>query len=118
MSTISVKVKKLGQSFERDTTALPQPSREYLMQYGFSQRMNDTHASIKRTDFDSDEAFTSAVRAAVDHALAQIDSGEFTTRQPVDPKVQELRKMGVTLTEWEIMKAAVDRARSKVAKAA
>lgn len=103
MCVVSITIKKLGMSFERDTATLPQASVDYLLQNGFSQRLRDVHASVKRTDYDDDEQFEAAVGTAVAHALDQIDSGDVPgSRQP-----GETAKMRATIAKLaEAAKAA------------
>lgn len=114
---LSITIKKSGLTYSCDTDKLPDVSKEYLWENGYSQRMRDVHASIKRDDYATDEAFVAAVKTACDHAHNQIMTGEFRAKAPVDPVLVEVRKMGITLAEWEAVKAQIDKARAK-AKAA
>lgn len=114
---LSITIKKTGRTYSCDTDKLPDASKEYLFENGYSQRMRDVHADIQRKDFDTVEAWQTAVNAATDHAHNQIMTGEFRVKAPVDPVLVEVRKMGITLAEWEAVKATIDKARAK-AKAA
>lgn len=118
MTIVACTIKKTGLSYERDTTTLPTESVDYLLQNGFSQRMRDVHASVKRDEFKTDEEFDVAVRAACDRALEQIDTGKFDRETKPASVPAMVKKLGITLAEWELAKAMIDKARAEEAKAA
>lgn len=76
---MQITVNKTGTIFE--TGDFPQVAREFIFSYGLRQILNDCHASLKRTDFPSDEAFAQAVNDRVKAKLAALESGDITTRQ-------------------------------------
>ena len=87
---VSAYVKKLDETFERDWSKLPAATQEHVADYGFRQLVADSHASVKREGYDSDEAFTADVKSAVTARLAQIDSGDFTRTRTVNPTTAKI----------------------------
>jgi hypothetical protein len=92
---ISAYVKKLDLTHTRVFEELPEASREYLANYGFTQCVNDAHASVQRKDYSDgavgDAAWTADVKAATDARLAQIDSGDFARARKADPATAKIK---------------------------
>jgi hypothetical protein len=89
-NVITLAIGKIGATKEIDLKAFPQESNEFIFQYGLRQLVNDCHASIKRADFESDEAFINAVNERVNAKILQIMEGKLSMRsgkraEPVDP---------------------------------
>jgi hypothetical protein len=83
-----------GVTIERDSTKLPQVSRDYLEQNGFSQRLRDSYASVTEKAFPDPTERAAARQAKLDAALAQIDSGEVPgTRVAADPVKTAMAKI-------------------------
>lgn len=112
MTVVAITIKKTGLTYQVDTSLLPPESIDYLLQNGFSQRMRDVHASVKREDYKTDEEFNGAVRAACDHALDQIEAGKFERATAPVSVPAMVKKLGITLAEWELAKAMIDKARA------
>jgi hypothetical protein len=82
-----------GQTYTRDTTKLPQASQDYLLQNGFSQRIRDVYASCTEKAF-PDPVVRNAERAKkVAHALKQMDTGDFKSRETISPQEAAMREM-------------------------
>lgn len=117
---LSIYIKKLDATFTRETDSFPAVTRDYLVRNGFSQRLRDVHASLKREDYAEGDAGTAAwttdVQAAVDSALAQMDSGDVPSeRGVIDPKKAAARKFAATLSPEELAAAMafIDKQRIK-----
>jgi hypothetical protein len=92
MATLSITLN--GVTIERDSTKLPQASRDYLEQNGFSQRLRDSYASVTEKAFPDPAERAVARQAKLDAALAQIDSGEVPgTRATADPVKTAMAKI-------------------------
>jgi len=95
---LSIYVKKLDETFSAETDQFPQVTRDYLMRNGFSQRLRDVHASIKREDYSEGptgtEAWQNDVRAAIQGALDQMKSGDIPgERGPASPETVKTREL-------------------------
>lgn len=53
---VNVKIAKTGQSFELDFDALPDVSKEFLVEYGLRQKLSDTVSDSEKFPKDSDAA--------------------------------------------------------------
>jgi hypothetical protein len=107
---LSIYIKKLDETFTRETDQFPQVTKDYLTRNGFSQRVRDVHASIKREDYAEGAAGTEAwqadVRAAVQNALEQMDSGDVPSeRGVIDPKIAAARKFAAKLSPEALAQA-------------
>jgi hypothetical protein len=92
MSTITVRIAKLGTDFDLLVEALPAESMMYLLKYGATQAVNDAAASIVRKNFESDETFFAAVNEKCDKRLEQIRTGNVPgSRAPTDPNAAKAR---------------------------
>ena len=81
-----------GETYERDTAALPQASVDYLLQNGFSQRLRDSYASVTKDAVPDDTERRIKRQAKLADALAQIDSGDVPgTKAPADPAKSRAR---------------------------
>lgn len=119
--------KKTGLSYEFETAADLNPQDAYAWRRGVREYMDNYHASITKNGlvtakgtkpWEKPEMFTEAVREACEEAKARFDQGDVPgERAPLNPVLAEVRKMGITLAEWEAVKAQIDKARAK-AKAA
>ena len=84
----TIKINKTGLLLE--TSDFPQEAKDFIFDYGLRQILNDCHSSIKRADFETEEAFAAEVNATVTAKLKALEEGKFTvrsggTREPVDP---------------------------------
>jgi hypothetical protein len=93
MSTITVRVAKLGTEVDFTPEQLPAESIKYLLTYGATQSVNDAAASIIRKNFESDETFAAAVREKVDARIDQIRTGNVPGSRVVDPNSALARKV-------------------------
>jgi hypothetical protein len=92
MSTITVRVAKLGTEVDFTTEQLPATSLMYVLTYGLTQAINDAAASIVRKNFETDEAFVAAVREKCDKRIEQVRSGDVPgARAPTDPNAAKAR---------------------------
>ena len=92
MSTITVRVAKLGTDHDFNVEALPATSLQYVMAYGLTQSINDAAASIVRKNFDSDEAFREAVAEKTNKRIDQLLVGNVPgARAPSDPNAAKAR---------------------------
>jgi len=120
MPVLSIYIKKIDEAFAVDTSLFPQVSRDYLERNGFSQRLRDVHASIKRDNYEAGDSGTKAwqadVRTAVVGALDQMYSGDVPQeRGVIDPKIAAARKFAATLSPEELAAAMafIDKQRVK-----
>lgn len=81
---LNVSIGKIGSAISLgEVEALPAASVAYLLQYGANQCLNDTHASVKRSDFSSEGEFKDAVYLKVENRAEQLRSGAVPgTRTP------------------------------------
>lgn len=95
-----VSIKKLEQSVDVDFEALPDVSRNFIINYGLKQVLNDAHSScvwkakdgslpyVEESDGDTSKASNSwkaAVLAAVQVKIAALESGDISTRKAAVP---------------------------------
>ena len=113
--------KKTGLVYTFTTEATLNAQDTYAWRRGVREYMDNYHASLTKagkvtskgtSPWKSEREFVEAVSEACDEALARFNLGDVPgERVPSDPKVSELRKLGVTEAEWLIMKAAIETAR-------
>lgn len=121
MTTITVRIAKLGVDVDFTVEQLPPASMIYAWTYGLTQSINDAAASIVRNKFDSDEAFAAAVREKTDKRVEQILSGNVPgARAPADPNAAKARAIaremaGDAELAAEIEKLIAKRAAKKAA---
>jgi hypothetical protein len=121
MSTITVRIAKLGTDFDFVTEQLPAPSLQYLLTYGATQAVNDSAASIVRKNFESDETFAAAVAEKKQKRIDQIRSGDVPgVRAPTDPNTAKARAIAKEMAADPELAAELERvmARRNAKKAA
>jgi hypothetical protein len=92
MSTITVRIAKLGTDVDFTTEQLPPASIMYALTYGLTQSINDAAASIVRKNFSDESLFLEAVREKCDKRLDQIRTGDVPgSRAPTDPNAAKAR---------------------------
>lgn len=91
---INVQVTKAAATFTFDTATLPETSKNYGLEYGLRQTINDTVAGVARKDYASDEEFNAAALAKAQKRVDQLNSGNVPgSRTPADPKLAVVRKL-------------------------
>lgn len=120
--------KKTGLSYLFTTPADLNPQDAYAWRRGVREYMDNYHASMTKAGLVTSKGtkpwstpteYVETVKEACEEARDRFNAGDVPgERVPTDPKVAELRKLGVSQAEWDIMKAAVDAARAELAKAA
>lgn len=94
MSKITVKIAKLNTTHTFDTELLPEASREYGMEYGLTQSINDSHASIARKNFETEAKFLEAVADRVRKRIEQILSGNVPGKStPMDERTAKVKAL-------------------------
>jgi hypothetical protein len=122
MSTITVRIAKLGQDVTFAVESLPPTSLAYAITYGLTQSVNDAAAGVVRKNFQDDATYLAEVAKKTDKRLAQIESGDVPgSRAPADPtkaKLAQLVKSAKSsgMSDDEIF-AALEAAAAKKAKA-
>lgn len=76
--TLPFTITKINETIE---IVVPPVSLEWCLAHGLDAKVNDGHSAVKRTDFDSDEAFTTAVRAKAYPILKMIVEGTLPSRK-------------------------------------
>lgn len=121
MTTISIR--KYETTVELPDS-LPEKSEAYLRNYGATQSLNDAHASVKRSDYESDEEYVEAGMAKVNARLAQLVEGTIGVRvaAPTTPMVRmiaqgvkTLQDQGVSISPDEFAELLARFAESKKA---
>lgn len=93
--TFTATIRK-GREIVVDWAKLPPESRKYVMEYGMQRVLNDSVGSVKREEFESDDAFLDACREVAMKKLDALLSGEVSTRGKAGPKdslADETRKI-------------------------
>lgn len=109
MTTLSITIAKTGKTYEREVEKLPPASIEYLLRNGYSQRLRDCHASIKRADYETDAGFVADVEEAVDEVLRQLDTGDVPgTRAPADETTKQVKRVAAVAREAGIDFTKID----------
>jgi hypothetical protein len=121
MLTFTYTCKKTGLAYDFTSELDANAQDAYAWRRGLREYMDNYHASMTKAGLTSakgtkpwrnEAEFIAAVTEACEEAQSRFNIGDVPgERVPADPKVVELRKLGVTETEWQIMKAAVDAAR-------
>lgn len=120
--------KKTGLSYTFTTEADLNPQDAYAWRRGVREYMDNYHASMTKAGLVTSKGtkpwktateYVETVTEACEEAVARFNIGDVPgERVAADPIVTELRKMGVTAAEWEVMKAAQANHRAELAKAA
>lgn len=117
MTIFATQISKLNSVIEFDVESLPAVSISYLIGYGLKQCLNDTHAALKRADYEEgdlgDAHFRADVEVVVGNREWQIRNGcPPAERAPVDQEARalgrSLKDAGVTpkeLAEWLAQRA-------------
>jgi hypothetical protein len=114
MSTITVRIAKLGYDLDFTPETLPATSMKYALVYGLTQSVNDAAASIVRKNFETDEAFLDAVREKTDKRIAQILSGDVPgVRAPTDPNAAKARAIAKEMAADPELAAALEAVMAK-----
>jgi hypothetical protein len=109
MSTITVQIRKTDEVVEFVVESLPAASIQYLLQYGATQSINDSHASVARKNFDSDETFAAAVMEKVNERANQIRTGEVPgARGPANPAMAKARALVAKMADDPALAAKVE----------
>ncbi len=121
MLTFTYKCKKTGLDYDFTSDLEANAQDAYAWRRGLREYMDNYHASITKAGlvtskgtqpWKHDTDFAEAVTAACDDAQARFNAGDVPgERVPTDPKVIELRKLGITESEWTLMREALAAAR-------
>jgi hypothetical protein len=112
---LTISIKKIADFVDVDFDNLPPNSVQYVVEYGLTQCLNDCHASvIKKGWKGTDEEFTAAVWKEVNAKMDQLKTGDFSRKAPValTPETREFVKLGITESEWELLKEQVAQMRA------
>jgi hypothetical protein len=103
-ASMPVYVAKLGVSRNVNISK----SVEALIGNGLKQKVNDAHASIKRSEFKTDAEYVAAVVKEVDAVIAKIESGNWAARSAPAAMTDEMMAavLGVSVERIREMKAA------------
>jgi hypothetical protein len=114
MSTITVRIAKLGTEVDFDTEYLPATSVLYALTYGLTQSINDAAASIVRKNFSDESLFLEAVREKCDKRLDQIRTGDVPgSRAPTDPNAAKARAIAKEMAADPELAAALEAVMAK-----
>ena len=108
MTTYTVVVAKTGDSFEYDWDTLPEASREFVIDYGLRQYVNDGHAGATVKAFPNETERLAAAREGAAERDTNIRAGNFArkARMPVDVEAAFARKMNVSVERLREIMAA------------
>jgi hypothetical protein len=106
----NITVTKINEVMSFDDETMPTVSREWLIEYGLKQKLADSHASVKRTEYpEGDEGTTkwlADVRTAA-YAVrdAILNGNPGARRSGVDPELAVASKYGMTVEQFRAMMA-------------
>jgi hypothetical protein len=106
--TMPVYVSKLGLTREVNISK----SISALLNNGLKQKVNDSHANVKREAFKSDAEFAAAVTKEVSAVIEKIESGNWVAKgaPPVMSDEMMAAVLGVSVEQIKTMKAAKEAA--------
>lgn len=110
MTTYNITATKINEVITFDDSTLPRVSVEWIMEYGLKQKIQDCHASIKRTAYPDGDDGTAKwlidVRKAVYEVRDNFVNGNPGARKSgVDPEAAVAAKYGMPLDEFRAMMA-------------
>jgi hypothetical protein len=111
-TTFEVTISKVNETRTIDLDRLHPDSFAYIFQYGLNKCLNDAHASVKRSDYETDSAWRGEVLAPVNERWEQLMTGDVPSRRVrVDPvitaerAIATLKKMGLDAAQITAMLA-------------
>lgn len=97
-TTFSVVIAKTGATHDFVWDTLPDATKDFVADYGLTQKLNDCHSSIKRDAYETDEAFKAAVDERVNKVVAALREGTIRVRA-ADPEAAKARAMNKVAKE-------------------
>jgi hypothetical protein len=101
--TMPVYISKLGVSKDVNISK----SLNALIANGLKQKVNDSHADVKRPEFKTDAEFVAAVNKEVNATIEKIESGNWAARGAPPAITDEIMAdmLGISVEEVRAMKA-------------